>query len=127
MFEYRVIVTGSREYDNYDKLDDVLYWVWHDEVLGHGKLVVIAGGAQGADTLAERSVAGNTDVARMEVYPADWDRLGKAAGPIRNQQMLDTGADLVLAFYKTGAKNIGTQDMVNRAEKAGIKVKKYYD
>ena len=54
----------------------------------------------------------------VEKYPPKWDEHGKAAGPIRNQQMLDTGVDLVIAF--PGGN--GTADMVRRAKKAGIEV-----
>lgn len=49
----------------------------------------------------------------------DWKKLGKAAGPIRNQQMIDIGKpDLVVAF-PGGA---GTADMVQRAKAANIEV-----
>lgn len=56
-----------------------------------------------------------------ERYRADWDKFGKSAGPIRNQQMLTKGVpDLVIAF----PGGVGTADMINRAEKAGIPVKR---
>jgi hypothetical protein len=56
---------------------------------------------------------------KLETYPAEWDRFGKAAGPKRNQVMIDQGRpDLVVAF----AGGNGTADMVNRAKKAGIEV-----
>lgn len=52
-------------------------------------------------------------------FPADWVTLGKAAGPIRNQQMLDEAKpDWVVAF--PGGN--GTADMVRRARKAGVKI-----
>ena len=54
---------------------------------------------------------------RHVVYEAQWDKYGKAAGAIRNQQMLDEGKpELVVAF--PGGR--GTEDMVNRAKKAGL-------
>jgi hypothetical protein len=54
-----------------------------------------------------------------ETYPADWYTHGKAAGPIRNQKMLDDAfPDVVLAF--PGGR--GTADMVRRAEKVGVTV-----
>jgi len=53
-----------------------------------------------------------------ETYPADWDKHGKAAGPIRNQEMLDQHPDFVLAF--PGGN--GTADMVARARRAGVPV-----
>jgi len=49
----------------------------------------------------------------------EWDKIGKKAGPLRNQRMLDEGKpDLVVAFSGSG----GTKDMVRRAVKAGVSV-----
>jgi len=59
----------------------------------------------------------------VEVYAAEWYRFGKAAGPIRNQQMLDEGKpDLVVAFHNNLSRSRGTRDMINRAKKALIPV-----
>ena len=79
--------------------------------------VVVHGGARGADALAG-DVAGRILGYSVEVYPADWAKHGKAAGPIRNQQMLDTGIDLVIAL--PGGR--GTEDMIRRARNAGVPV-----
>ena len=55
----------------------------------------------------------------VEVCKADWQGLGRAAGPIRNQQMLDEGQpDLVIAF----PGGIGTANMTALAAKASVKV-----
>ena len=79
--------------------------------------VIIHGAAKGADSLASEWAALNE--VKEEVFPADWKTHGRAAGPIRNQQMLDEGKpDLVIAF--PGGR--GTADMVKRARKAGIEV-----
>jgi hypothetical protein len=57
-------------------------------------------------------------------FPADWARFGRAAGPIRNQRMLDEGKPtLVLAFHNNIVESKGTKDMVKRARKAGIRVR----
>ena len=78
---------------------------------------LIHGAASGADSLAgrwaeERGIA-------VRAFPAAWDRHGKAAGPLRNQQMLDESQpDLVIAF--PGGR--GTADMVERATLAGVPV-----
>jgi hypothetical protein len=57
---------------------------------------------------------------QIKPYPADWDKYGKAAGPIRNKQMLDEGnPEKVIAFRFKNSR--GTQNMINQAEKAGIK------
>lgn len=80
--------------------------------------LVISGGAAGADTLAAEWAEANG--VPLRVFPADWPRHGRAAGPIRNQRMLDEGRpDLVLAF-PGGA---GTADMARRASSAGVAVR----
>lgn len=74
----------------------------------------ISGGAKGADEIPKFQAS-----IPWAMFPADWKTHGKAAGPIRNQQMLDEGKpDLVVAF--PGGR--GTADMVRRAKKAGVKV-----
>ena len=122
----RILVCGGRDYTGYHvlkiTLEDTFNEVWlenEDE-----DIVVIQGGACGADFLAkvcvldEWSYMYEPKVTLLE-FPADWKTHGKAAGAIRNQQMIDEGKpDLVLAF--PGGR--GTADMVSRAKKAGIKV-----
>ncbi len=79
---------------------------------------IIHGGARGVDKMAGNFAIGCNLV--VEEYKADWATHGKAAGPIRNQQMLDQGKpNLVIAF--PGGR--GTADMVARAKKAGVEVK----
>jgi hypothetical protein len=103
----RVLVCGGRDYNDKVKL----YWE-----LGHieGISCIITGAARGADYLAEMW-AMSTPGMVLQRFPADWKTHGKAAGPIRNQKMLDEGKpDLVVK---------GTADMVARAQKAGVQVK----
>ena len=77
---------------------------------------ILQGGAPGADRLAS-IWASNRNVTCIEC-PADWQRHGAAAGPIRNAVMLRQEPDLVVAF-PGGA---GTRDMVKRAQRARIPV-----
>lgn len=78
---------------------------------------IIAGGARGADTLAYDWAVVNWT--KYQEFKADWNKHKKAAGPIRNQQMLDEGRpELVIAF----PGGSGTADMVRRAKKAGVRV-----
>ena len=106
----RVIVCGGRNYRDRNRVAAVL------GRLDPGTDIIVHGGAPGADRLAA-DVAAERGFA-VEEHPADWDRHGKAAGPIRNQQMLDAGADLVIAF--PGGR--GTADMKRRARAAGVAV-----
>jgi hypothetical protein len=81
---------------------------------------VIEGGARGADALAGQS-ASELGIEVAEV-PADWDKHGRAAGPIRNAEMLKLNPDIVLAFHGNLRESKGTKDMVRRANKAGVPV-----
>lgn len=80
---------------------------------------VISGHARGADSLGEQ-LAKDMEF-KCEVYPADWNTYGKAAGPIRNRRMLIEGKpELVIAFK--GPNSRGTQNMITQARKANIPV-----
>lgn len=82
-------------------------------------ITVISGGGQGADQIGEDF--GVVNWTGLEIYKPDWDKYGKGAGPIRNQQMLDSGVDLAIQF--PGGK--GTADMRSRLDKAGVRVIEY--
>lgn len=114
----RVLVCGGRDY--YDR--GRVYQVLGSLRQQHGNLVVIQGGARGADEMARdwwQSHWGQGREGQLINYPANWDRDGKAAGPIRNQAMLENEhPDLVVAF--PGGR--GTLDMVKRSRAAGIPV-----
>lgn len=82
--------------------------------------LVIQGEARGADTLAKDAC----DALRIDHigYHANWDDFGKAAGPIRNQRMLEEqNPDLVLAFHNNLDESKGTKHMVTIARKAGVR------
>jgi hypothetical protein len=113
----RLLITGGREYDDKDTIRK-----WIENVASIGPIDVIIHGAnpRGADKLADE-LADELGIAKL-VYPADWNKHGKAAGPIRNQQMIDEGhPTYVLAF--PDPKSRGTWDMVRRAKAAGVKGK----
>jgi hypothetical protein len=105
----RVIVCGGRAYDDEQAVFRTLDWL--------DPRVIAQGGASGADQLAalwchERG----RDCA---TYEALWAVCGRAAGPLRNQRMLDQfHPDAVVAF--PGGR--GTDDMVRRAVAAGLPV-----
>ena len=80
---------------------------------------LIHGGAAGLDTLA--GIVATDLGMTVEVHEADWKRYKSGAGGVRNQEMVDLGARLCLAF-PLGHKSSGTFDCVLRAENAGIPV-----
>lgn len=79
---------------------------------------LMQGGATGADQLAKEWAATKPAIQRY-VCNAEWEKHGRAAGPIRNAKMLTWNPDLVVAF----AGGTGTADMVKKARAAGIEVK----
>jgi hypothetical protein len=116
----RILVTGSRNWTSVSRIADALDHAV-DDFARMEKLVcapiLVHGGCKGADLIAAEYWLGRL----VEEYPADWDTFGKAAGPIRNQQMVDLGADICLAFPMPDSR--GTWDCVRRAREAGIPVK----
>jgi hypothetical protein len=116
----RVLICGSRTWSNRAAIErevDLLLSKY-----APNEIVVIEGEARGADSLA-RAVAHERGLMVMP-FPADWQRYGRGAGPIRNKQMLDEGQPtLVIAFSEDISTSKGTANMVRQAEKAGVKTK----
>lgn len=109
-----VLVTGSRAWTDRDTIRQALF---NAEPIG----TVIHGGARGADRIADELAAelGYS----VEIYPADWDRYGKAAGHRRNAEMVATKPDVVLAFPI--GLSPGTRGCIELARRAGIPVRIY--
>lgn len=105
----KVLVFGGREYADRKRMASVL--------LDLKPSLVIHGKCRGADTLA-----GDWAKVRgipVQEFPADWNKFGRAAGPMRNQQMLDEGQPDVCVGFPGGK---GTLNMANLARAAGVKV-----
>jgi hypothetical protein len=107
-----VLVCGSRDWTDEEtiaaRLADLAGEQW----------TVMHGAARGADTIAAYvAVLYGFDV---KAYPADWERHGRAAGVLRNLQMLEEEPGLVLAFQLDGSR--GTQHTIDEARKRGIPV-----
>jgi hypothetical protein len=117
----RLLVCGARTWTDAALLAEAV----EQTVAEHGQdrpgVVLIEGDARGADRLA-----GALAKARgwaLEVYPADWQRHGRAAGMRRNTRMLRQGRpERVIACTDDLAASRGTADMVQRARAAGLPV-----
>jgi hypothetical protein len=79
--------------------------------------LVLSGCARGADTFGEMWATERG--VPVEVYPADWKRLGKRAGVIRNEQMAER-ADALVAVWDGESR--GTQHMIETAKSRGLLV-----
>jgi len=109
----RILVCGGRDFAD----SAFLFGVLDMEAEQRHVARIIQGGAQGADFLARMWC--NTRFVSCMNFPADWSKHGKAAGPIRNQQMIDEGKPTKVFAFDGGR---GTADMIRRAKAAGIPV-----
>lgn len=105
----KVIIAGTRTYDNYEDLRyvcDVSI-----EQLKCTEVEIVIGCAEGADKLGEKYAAERGY--KVTKFPANWSLHGKAAGPIRNREMAEY-ADVLIAFWDGVSK--GTGNMIKEAE-----------
>ena len=113
---FRLLVSGSREWDQPEVLEMILmgYWIdYPDLIIVHGDC------AKGADRMA-RNFAEKHEI-RQEKFPVsseEWKTLGKGAGHIRNKRMVDTKPDEAVFFIRGVSK--GTLNCLGHARKAGI-------
>lgn len=122
----KVLVTGNRKWRD---LEAVKFMLVELQPKKPEKLILVHGRARGADACAHfaaEDMGLSMDDGTIRPYPADWIQHGTAAGPIRNQQMIDEEhqkrepIDICLAFPMRDS--IGTWDMVERCLTTGIKV-----
>jgi len=113
---FYILVSGKRDFTDYDKfyrfLDDSIRDIQDD-------IEIVEGGAKGTDALAKRYAAEHGLGCRE--FPAQWNVHGRAAGPIRNSEMIEylNGKNCKAVFVWDG-KSRGTGDCLRKARKAGI-------
>ena len=117
----KVLVCGSREWANEKAIEREF------RKLPQGTIIIHGACPTGADALADKwAMKMGFQIRR---YPADWEAEGKAAGPKRNSRMVreehrsGDPTHLGLAFTENLDRSRGTKDCVERARKAGIKVR----
>lgn len=104
----KILVCGGRNFNDRAALF---------RTLDHAQIShVIIGDAEGADALTRERARSRR--VPLTIYFANWQCFGKAAGPLRNQEMLKSKPDRVIAF--PGGK--GTAHMVRIAQEAGFTV-----
>lgn len=102
----KVIIAGGRNFENY-----LLLKLKCDKILKNTTdIQIVSGGSKGADLLGERYARERHYLVKR--FEADWDKEGKAAGPIRNTKMAEY-ADYLIAFWD--GKSTGTKDMIYKA------------
>jgi len=117
MKEFRVIVAGSRDFDNYETLCLRLDYLVSQKKEDH-EIIIISGTARGADKLGEAYAKSRGY--KVEQHPAKWDEFGKSAGYKRNVEMANV-ADACVCFIVNNSK--GARHMANIAEEKGLLLK----
>jgi hypothetical protein len=112
----KVLICGDRYWDDFETMLNRMRKL-------PSNTIIVNGDAKGADQMST-CIAYQLGKMKVKRYPANWKKWGRAAGPLRNQEMLDDNLDicLVLAFHKDIDKSRGTKDMVRRASKIPIQV-----
>lgn len=131
MTAFRVLVTGSRDWTHpaviaraLDTAFDTMLRTWRTTGRPIDQFVVVHGACtRGADQLADRHARHHRWT--VEAHPANWARLGRRAGMVRNAEMVAAGADLCLAFIRDHSR--GATDCADRSERAGVTVRRYHD
>lgn len=104
----KVIIAGGRDFSpTTDQIDKALAFA-----KGVTVTEVVCGMATGVDTAGLKWAQKNK--IKVAEYPADWNKHGKAAGPIRNEQMAKYG-DVLVAFWD--GKSKGTKNMIENMQK----------
>jgi hypothetical protein len=110
----KLIIAGGRDFDDYELLKRECIRLLGEHNITH----VISGMARGADSLGVKFAEGwNIDILK---FPANWNKFGKSAGYIRNEEMAKNG-DILIAFWDKKSK--GTNHMINLAKKYNLIVK----
>ena len=122
MEKLRILVCGGRHFEDYALLNNILNKVLKDKMLAPKEVEIVSGHCKGADMLGERWAEENN--ASVKIFPADWVKYKKSAGPIRNKQMIDYitcfNEKLVVAFVSPNSK--GTRNTISLAQKNDIPV-----
>ncbi len=119
---FRVIIAGTRDFKDYELLKSYCDYMLSRKAQSGEEIVIISGGATGADTLGEQYAKERGY--SLQQFPAQWEKYGKRAGPMRNKEMAEN-ADALIAYWNGESR--GTKNMIEEAKKRGLIVAiKYY-
>jgi hypothetical protein len=120
----RMIIAGGRDFDDYPLLEKKCREVLKELLpADSGSAEIVSGGARGADRLGEAFA--RKQKLKLRVFMADWQRLGRIAGFVRNEQMAvyasqDISEGVLVAFWD--GRSEGTANMIDLAFRYGLKV-----
>ena len=112
--KFRVIVAGTRTFDDYKLLEEKLDKIFKN----HRPTSIVCGEAKGADTLGKEYAKKHN--IHVDSFPANWEKYGKQAGYIRNEEMAKN-AEALIAFHKDNSA--GTKHMIETAKKNNLQIR----
>jgi len=114
----KIAIVGTRNFSKLDLIKTQLSIIYTK--LGTDDITIVSGGCRGVDKEAEEIA--KTFGFKTKIYEANWDKHGKAAGPIRNSEIVKN-ADIFIVFWDN--KSHGTRDTINKIIDAGKPLRVY--
>ena len=111
----KVIIAGTRDFNDYAFLKKNVDYFLQGINPNNEEIEIVSGNARGADKLGERYAKEHN--LPVKLFPANWDKYGKRAGYLRNQEMANY-SDVLIAFWDEKSK--GTKHMIDIAKKQGL-------
>ncbi len=108
---HKIAIGGCRNFHNYTFFKKYVD-IYLSDIKCTGDIAIISGHCSGTDVLAERYARENNYP--LEIYPAQWQKFGRSAGPKRNEIMVKN-CDYVIAFWD--GKSRGTKNLIDNALK----------
>lgn len=118
----RIIIAGSRNFNDYELMCKTLDELGIHLINTIDPIEIVSGHARGADSLGERFAKAYGYP--LKIFPADWERYGKIAGPMRNGAMARYAAEAdrgMLVAFPIGESR-GTRNMIKLAKEYGLEV-----
>lgn len=113
----RLLIAGSRgAHMSMEAIDSVFASLMNGFPDVDEPLIVVTGGARGADTYGDDWARAKGHIS--EIHKADWDKYGKRAGYIRNQEMVDSGINFAIIFWD--GKSRGTANTMKLLRDSSI-------
>lgn len=120
----RLLICGGRHFSDYETLSDEAEKILSDYSVTYADVEIVSGHCEGADQLGERFAKEHG--MSLKIFPAEWKKYGRAAGPIRNKKMVEYISECdrcaVLAFVSKNTK--GTNNTLSLAKAKGIRTVK---
>ena len=118
----RIIICGERHFNDYEAMKEKVDRVLASLGVEKSQIEIVSGHCVGADQLGEQYAEDHQ--VKCSVFPAEWKKYGRSAGPIRNTQMIQYASEsdrpVVIAFVSPRSR--GTKDTVQKAKRAGMEV-----